>query len=311
LYFNYRKNTSKLDFIQELNNKLSVVRDWLIENKIGATNEKTETIVWEIFRYVVKHGVESDIQLIKEKLKQTPCVIGEGNLWEYLLEYFDSNTRIVAFCQDISELTPCGLNTSPNACCGKFELLYRLLRPNSSQPKKGDIVDNGEICEIKGSEVRISDTELIGIEYKKNCSRIFEGHIVGNIVKTGGLKGSGVYEIEKKQYKNHYQFEFAKDIHLSKKLIREYFNDNGWQCDDGEIECIFENNDWNQDTMNKIITRKMYMKYKQKMGFDKMFIFGNGTNVKIISGPNDLSKIQITTDYFRINQTGNVGWYIE
>ena len=300
-----------MDFIQELNNKLSIVRDWLNENKIGATNEKTETIVWEIFRYVVKHGVESDIHLIKEKLKQTPCFIGEGNLWEYLLEYFDGNTRIVAFCQDISELTPCGLNTSPNACCGKFELLYRLLRPNSSQPKKGDIVDNGERCEIKGSEVRISDTELIGIEYKKNCSKIFEGHIVGNIVKKGGLAGSGVYEIEKKQYKAHYQREFAKDISLSKRLIRDYLNDNGWQCDDGEIECIFENNDWNQDTMNKIITRKMYMKYKQKMGFDKMFIFGNGTNVKIIGGPNDLDKIQITSDYFRINQTGNVGWYIE
>ena len=300
-----------MDFIQELNNKLSIVRDWLNENKIGATNEKTETIVWEIFRYVVTHGVERDIPLMKEKLKQTPCIIGEGNLWEYLLEYFDGNTRIVAFCKDISELTPCGLNTSPNACCGKFELLYRLLRPNSSQPKKGDIVDNGEICELKGSDVRISDTELIGIEYKKNCSKIFEGHIAGNTVKTGGLKGSVVYEIKKKQHYAHYQTEFAKDIAVSKQLIREYFNDNGWQCDDGEIDCIFYNNDWNQDTMNKIITRKMYMKYKQKMEFDKMFIFGNGTNVKIISGPDDLSKIQITTDYFRINQTGNVGWYIE
>jgi hypothetical protein len=54
----------------------------------------------------------------------------------------------------------------------------------------------------------------------------------------------------------------------------------------------------------------MYNKYKQKMGFDKMYIFGNGTNVKIIVGPEHLNKIQITNDYFRINQPGNVGWYI-
>jgi len=299
-----------MDFNTELNNKLSVVRDWLNENKIGATKEKTENVVWEIFRYVVKHGIESDIHAIKEKLKQRECVIGEGNLWEYLLEYFEGNTKIVAFCRDISELTPCGLNTSPNACCGKFELLYRLLRPNSTQPKKGDIMDNGEICEIKGCEVRISDTELTGLEYKKKCSKIFEGHIVGNSVKTGGLKGSNVYEIEKKQYKNHYQTEFAKDINVSKKLLGEYFNENGWKCTDDEIDCIFENETWNQDIMNKIIIRKMYNKYKQKMGFDKMYIFGNATNVKIIVGPEHLNKIQITNDYFRINQPGNVGWYI-
>jgi hypothetical protein len=303
-------NTSKMDFNTELNNKLSVVRDWLNENKIGATKEKTENVVWEIFRYVVKHGIESDIHAIKEKLKQRECIIGEGNLWEYLLEYFEGNTKIVAFCQDISELTPSGLNTSPNACCGKFELLYRLLRPNSTQPKKGDIMDNGEICELKGCEVRISDTELTGLEYKKKCSKIFEGHIVGNNVKTGGLKGSNVYEIEKKQYKNHYQTEFAKDINVSKKLLGEYFNENGWKCTDDEIDCIFENDTWNQDTMNKIIIRKMYNKYKQKMGFDKMYIFGNGANVKIITGPEHLNKIQITNDYFRINQPGNVGWYI-
>jgi hypothetical protein len=171
-------------------------------------------------------------------------------------------------------------------------------------------MDNGEICELKGCEVRISDTELTGLEYKKKCSKIFEGHIVGNNVKTGGLKGSNVYEIEKKQYKNHYQTEFAKDINVSKKLLGEYFNENGWKCTDDEIDCIFENDTWNQDTMNKIIIRKMYNKYKQKMGFDKMYIFGNGANVKIITGPEHLNKIQITNDYFRINQPGNVGWYI-
>ena len=31
----------------------------------------------------------------------------------------------------------------------------------------------------------------------KNNTKIFEGHIVGNTVKTGGLKGANVYEIEK------------------------------------------------------------------------------------------------------------------
>ena len=300
-----------MNFNTELNTRLSVIRDWLRENKIGATNEKTENIVWDMFRYVVKHSIEDDIDVIKEKLKQTPIVITSGNLWEYLLEYFGGNNKYVAFFKDISELTPSGLNTSPNACCGKFELLYRLLRPNSMQPKKGDIVDNGEIYELKGCEVRISDTELTGVEYKRKCTKIFEGHIVGNTVKMGGLKGASVYEIEKEPYKEHYQNEFGKDIAISKRLLREYFDENGWKCADAEIDSIFETGAWNQEIMKKIILIKMFVKYKEKTEFDKMYIFGNGTNVKIISAPEDLDEIKIVADYFRINQTANVGWYIE
>ena len=46
------------------------------------------------------------------------------------------------------------------------------------------------------------------------------------------------------------------------------------------------------------------------MNFNKMIIFGNGTNMKIIENENDLNKCKITSDYFRINQTLNIGWYI-
>jgi hypothetical protein len=299
-----------MDFNQELNQRLTLISNWLIENKIGTTEDKVEEIVWQILRCVIKHNIENDIHAIKEQLKQTPFNICEGNLWECLLEYFNNNNKYVAFFQDISELTPRGINTSPNACCGKFELLYRLLRPNSQQPKKGDIMDNGKIYELKGSEVRICDTELIGNEYKKKCTKLFEGHILGNTVKTGGLKGSSVYEIEKKQHKEHYKKEFEKDIQFSKKIIGEYLDENGWGSTLDEIEYIFENGIWNQENMKKIILKKMFIKYKQKAEFDKMYIFGDGTNVKIISGPEELNKIQITDDYFRINQPNPVGWYI-
>ena len=54
----------------------------------------------------------------------------------------------------------------------------------------------------------------------------------------------------------------------------------------------------------------MFIKYKQQTTFDKMYIFGDGTNVKIITDVEDLDKIKITSDYFRINQSTPVGWYI-
>jgi hypothetical protein len=120
-----------------------------------------------------------------------------------------------------------------------------------------------------------------------------------------------VYEIEKEPYKEHYKKEFGKDIVISKRLLREYFDENGWRCVDAEIDSIFEGGAWNQEIMKKIILIKMFIKCKEKTEFDKMYIFGNGTNVKIINAPEDLDKIKIGEDYFRINQVANVGWYIE
>ena len=47
------------------------------------------------------------------------------------------------------------------------------------------------------------------------------------------------------------------------------------------------------------------------MSFDKLIIFGDGTNVKIIENTKQLSNCRITSDYFRIAQTTNLGWYIQ
>jgi hypothetical protein len=300
-----------MDFNTELNNQLSSISGWLNENKIGLTPDKTKNIVREIFWAAIDNDIkEIDIYKIKELLKYKDFTITKGDLWSRLLDYFDNNDKYIEFFKNIANLTPRGLDTSPNACCGKFELLYRLLRPNSSQPKTGDIFDNGVIYELKGTDVRISDTELTGIEYNKRCTKIFKDHIEGNTVKKGGLAGSIVYEIEKRQYCEHYTKEFGKDITKSKKLLMEYFNINGWQCDDVEINSLFPNDVWDQDIMQKIILKKMFNKYKASKKFDTIYIFGDGTDVKIINTADDLMCLKITSDYFRINQTGTVGWYI-
>ena len=80
-----------MDFKDELNSRLLTIRDWLNENKIGSTPDKTENVVWELFRYVVKYNIENYIPRIREKLKQTPVTILPGNLWEQLSDYFEGN----------------------------------------------------------------------------------------------------------------------------------------------------------------------------------------------------------------------------
>ena len=48
----------------------------------------------------------------------------------------------------------------------------------------------------------------------------------------------------------------------------------------------------------------------EKNGADKIIIFGDGTNVKILDSIDKLNQFKIDTDYFRINQDTPVGYYI-
>ncbi len=47
------------------------------------------------------------------------------------------------------------------------------------------------------------------------------------------------------------------------------------------------------------------------MKFDKLIILGDGNNVKIIKNVENLSILKIYADYFRINQSLCIGWYVK
>ena len=144
------------------------IKDWLKENNIGSNEEKQILISKDIYWAFIENKLSlEDLSTIKNKLKTDEFIFKEGDLFSDISKYFNE-PKYCGFFKYISQLTPCGLNTSPNACCGKFELLYRLLRPKSLQPKKGDIEDNGKRIEIKGEQVRMLDMKLKGEDLPKS-----------------------------------------------------------------------------------------------------------------------------------------------
>ena len=287
---------------------------WLQENKIGKNESKRLSIARELFWKCCDTGItEKDLQFIRKKLTESEFVFQPGDLWKQLDTFFDSS-KITNFMKQIAESTPTGLNTSPNACCGKYELLYRLLRKNSFQPNKGDISDNGVIIELKGQLVRISSHDLIGTKYKSITDTIFNGKIKGNIVKSGKLKGKTVFEVEKKPHFLHYQNQFKyrtpEECHqmMSQLLTELHINGN---INEMAKKIMNNSNDYQQEIYQRILLNDWFEKYKARMSFDKLMIFGNGTNVKIIENTEQLSNCRIISDYFRIAQTTNLGWYIQ
>jgi len=297
---------------------LSTFKTWLKDNKIGSNEKNRKSIAQDIFwLYKDSNLTLTDISDIQKMLLEKECIITEGNIWLYLETYFN-NPQYVNFFKAIADLSPNGYNKSPNSCCGKYEIMWRLLRPSSIRPGKGDIEDNKLIIEIKGSTddksgIRISSAETNGKQYKTICDNVFkDSSIKPNKVGNGGLKGNEVFEIEKKKNKRHYTIEFLKDITNSKKLLRKYFKENKWSYKESEINDMFkEEGVWEQNILHQIIIRNLFISYKEKEKFDKMYIFGDGTNIKVLETEADLVKIKMKEDYFRINQNLPIGWYIE
>lgn len=286
---------------------------WLNYNKIGANHIKTTQIAREIFWCAIDNNMSNEeFEYIRSYVDVKPFVFEEGNLWNKINQYFGTD-KYTNFFKQVFQLTPNGLNTSPNACAGKGELLYRMLRPESRQPSSGDILDDGTKIEIKGNEVRMSSLNITGKNYKDITNDIFSDYIQGNTISRGGLRNQLAYEVEKKQYNTHFTEQFAnKDIATNIRLFKNLLTKLNVA---GDIELmsniIFETGVYNQEYYQKILLTDFFNKYKNSMQFDKLVIMGTGENIKIVSNDDDLKKVHIYADYFRINQNGLIGWYIE
>jgi len=73
---------------------------------------------------------------------------------------------------------------------------------------------------------------------------------------------------------------------------------------------MFEGGIWNQSILQNLWLKKMYSLTMSNNGADKIIVFGDGINVKILDSFASLAKFKIDTDYFRINQNSTVGYYI-
>lgn len=284
------------------------INTWATENNI-CKECKINELFWDIVQCMDYSGIElEDFTEIIEICKNNDIIIEEGNIWEKLSLYF--NDLQISFLKCISNKCSRALSTSPNADCGKWELFYRIIRPASRQPSRGDIIDNGEIIEIKGEQIRLF-ADKSGKDYIRDTNSIFEGSgVIARSPTTGGLRGTLQYEIEKSQYSEYYGEQFCRDIPNSKVLIKRYFDIHNVEYSDNDIDEMFEGGIWNQSILQKMWLKKMYLLTMTNNGADKMIIFGDGTNVKILDSVNALSKFRIDTDYFRINQVHPVGFYI-
>ncbi len=278
--------------------------------------QKKENIAKEVFHIVIDLDISSEDLINYKKLiikinkeKRNSFIFEDGDLFKKMSEVY-KDSKFVDFCKKISELTPNGLSKSPNAGCGKWELLVLILQPNCLKEKnKGvDLTIYDEDIDIKGNEIRLYHPHLTGKQYKKGTDKIFEDTKIEPNKINNDKNGNKAYEIEKKCHELHYREEFSK-LNKNKKydLIKKYFKLLDIEdITDNMIKPIFENNSYNIIKLVEIILKDFIKKNKLKW-----IIYGNGSKVKTLKSVEDLKKFKIKKDYFRIKQDIKIGWYIE
>jgi hypothetical protein len=246
-----------------------------------------------------------------------------GNIFNILQEHLLQSTDpkineninyIIEFFKLISEQTPSGLSTSPNAGCGKFELLYHILYKSSKIPKKGDIVHDGKKIEIKGCQVKIQSDSVNGTTYYKKMMKLStEFSYPPHECKCKKYEES--FEPEKLRKKEYFKPLFEQDVNKSKQFHKKWFGAMSIKLTEEENNRIHQNNKWNLSEVRKLI---FYKFAEQKWSYDTLWLCGNGTNIKIINSLTDLknklqtNEIEINNDdYFRIAQNYTIGLYLK
>lgn len=229
-----------------------------------------------------------------------------GNIDNYI------NKKWLKFAKALWRQRSVGLGT-PNAASGEGELMFIFLSPKIKKPTRGDLSINDESIEIKGEDVRVNG-KVSGKNFRTQTLSICNKY--GLTPNTANRTNLPAVEIEKQQHETHWIRELNKlstDGRVS--FISDYF-----KCIDGmdfDASFLFKNGVLDFKELKKSIVKVLYKSMLSDRSFDKFIILGDGTNAKILDS--DLTKfnedvdsgvIKVKSDYFRINQDANIGWYI-
>lgn len=298
-----------------------IKQKWINFNTLDSNIEKwlqtmgiNPELKYEMKMIAVKTGINgNDIKKIIDVVSTGKLEFKPGNLITELCKYFDiEKDKCEKFFVEISHSTFSKLNNSPNACCGKFELLYLLLVKGSKKSKRnGDIEVNKKTIEFKGKEVRLMNRNVSGKHYKLKMDKIIDEFNIKPNIQYRSKKYA--FEPEKKRYREHYKDEFER---INKpEIFIKIFEAMGFDISIGEVEFFFNDGKWSYTNFIKTIAS--HLVETTWVGFDELWIFNDGYDLKKFTSKTELissiwsDKIILKSDYFRINQNFPLGWYIE
>jgi hypothetical protein len=280
--------------------------------KKDANQKKKESILDSIVAAIIRsetpfEDVISCINDVNEdKVIDINFFKNGGNINDYI------NPKWINFAKSLWRQRSVGLGT-PNAASGEGELMFIFLSPKIKKLTRGDLSINNENIEIKGDDVRVTG-KISGKNFR--IKTLFVCNKYGLTPNIANKTNLPAVELEKQQHETHWNNELNKlSFNDRVSFVSDYLkciNDS-----DFNVISLFKDGNLDFKELKKTIVKLLYKSMINDRLFDKFIILGDGSNVKIIG--NDINKfsndidngvIEIKSDYFRINQDINIGWYI-
>ena len=299
--------------------KISELENILLEHcyemsilRRDANQKKKDSILDSLIAAIIRSKTSfQDVILCLDDVKNDKVINLDffkdgGNIDNYI------NSKWLNLAKALWRQRSVGLGT-PNAASGEGELMFIFLSPKITKPTRGDLSISNESIEVKGEDVRVSG-KISGRNFRTQTLIICNKY--GLIPNTSNRTNLLAVEIEKQQHETHWISELNKlSINDRISFISDYF-----KCIDGndfDASFMFSEGVLDFRELKKSIVKVLYKSMVNDRSFDKFIILGDGTNAKILGS--DLTKfnenvdngiIEVKSDYFRINQDTNIGWYI-
>lgn len=300
---------------------IKVIENILLEHcyqrsilKRNAPDKKKESILDSLVAAVVRCDMTEGelISCLKDVMERKVINLDffkyGGNVYNYI------NPRWLNFAKALWRQRCVGFGT-PNAASGEGELMFIFLSPDITKPKKGDLMVYDESKELKGNDVRVNG-KITGKQFRNMTLSVCEKYnLTPNVANRTNLLA---VELEKSQHESHWINELNKLNENDRVLfVTEYLKCVDDVDIDVDVKSLFDNGLLNFYELKKSIVKILYKSMVNDRSFDDLIILGDGTNVKIFNSNSnkfnegiDNGTITIGSDYFRINQDKNIGFYI-
>lgn len=284
---------------------ISELRMWLRAAGVRKDGGRSLTGARELFWLAQDAKLDGhDIRRARLHFQRLPLRIGDGDLWRRLAAHLDPLARAAAthqFLAAVSKISPHWLARSPGVACGKFELFYRLTRVGCGWPQRGDVLDGGQVVEIKGCNGRLTHPTVTGLlHHQVSVDAFWRRSFVPNL--TRGRPCLRSYEIIKPSFHGHYAEQFHHRHTDASAAMAEYLESMSLVSHGSGFAyaaAALAGPEAFGEYVRRAWLHAIYDSYVEEGSMDRLVVFGDGSAVKVIERAEDLRKLEIVSTVLR------------